>query len=123
MTAPVTIPPRFNGPPTSGNGGYSCGLLALQINCPSLVRLQHPPPLDTPLVLKRQGDGGVEMFDGTQLVGTAEPLQLELDVPPAPTLAQAEKASQMGKYGRKAVIDKYNWELESKKLVKIYNEI
>ena len=94
MTVQVTIPPRFNGPPTSGNGGYSCGLLALQINGPARVRLHHPPPLDTPLELKRQGDGRMEMLDGTQLVGTAEPSQLELEVPPAPTLAQAEKARE-----------------------------
>ena len=28
MTASASIPQRFNGPPTSGNGGYSCGILA-----------------------------------------------------------------------------------------------
>lgn len=30
-TQSVTIAPRFNGPPGSGNGGYVCGLMAERI--------------------------------------------------------------------------------------------
>ncbi len=32
-------------------------------------------------------------------------------------------AAEMGRNGRKAVLEKYNWETESKKLIKFYEEI
>ena len=32
-------------------------------------------------------------------------------------------AAEMGRNGRKAVLEKYNWEAESKKLIKFYEEI
>lgn len=89
----VSIPSRFNGPPDSGNGGYSCGVLAGYIDGPARVRLHVPPPLDTPLVVK-PGEGGlVQMYDGETLVGTALPAPLELDVPVAPSPEQAADAS------------------------------
>lgn len=94
MTATVSIAARFNGPPNSGNGGYCCGVLAAQVKGPARVRLHVPPPLDTPLSVSRHADGRVEMHDGEQLVGSAEPYPLDLEVPPAPTLAQAEKARE-----------------------------
>ena len=31
-------------------------------------------------------------------------------------------AAEMGRNGRKAVLEKYNWEAESKKLIKFYEE-
>jgi len=34
-----------------------------------------------------------------------------------------EEAKKMGENGRKAVLEKYNWENESKKLLKIYKEL
>ncbi|MFY1690123.1 hypothetical protein [Plantactinospora sp. WMMB782] len=55
------IPARFNGPPGSGNGGYSAGLFAHGES--GEVTLRMPPPLDTPLSLLgcqvRTGDGAV----------------------------------------------------------------
>ncbi len=94
MSAQISIPGRFNGPPTSGNGGYSCGVLAAYVEGPARVRLLLPPPLDTPLSVQHLGDGRVEMYDGDSLVGTAEPYPLDLAVPPAPTLDQAVKARE-----------------------------
>lgn len=92
MNVSVTIPSRFNGPPDSGNGGYSCGMLAAFIDGPARVRLHLPPPLDRPMVV-RNADGGLAMYDGDDRVATAVPLPLELDVPRAPTPAQAEDAA------------------------------
>lgn len=92
MEPRIVISSRFNGPPDSGNGGYSCGVLAAFIEGPARVRLHVPPPLDTPLDV-RPGEGeGVAMVDGDRLVGTAVPSPLELEVPPAPSLAEAEDA-------------------------------
>jgi glycosyltransferase involved in cell wall biosynthesis len=34
-----------------------------------------------------------------------------------------KEAKRMGENGRKAVLEKYNWENESKKLLKIYEEL
>ena len=93
MDQSVIIPSRFNGPPDSGNGGYSCGVLAGFIEGPARVRLHVPPPLDTPLEVRSGENGSVQMYDGDILVGTALPAALELDAPAAPSLQQAADAS------------------------------
>ena len=58
------MPSRFNGPPHSGNGGWTSGALATLLPAPRLaaaspvvqVRLSAPPPLDVPLqVAEREG--------------------------------------------------------------------
>jgi hypothetical protein len=43
------VPSRFNGPPASGNGGYSCGVVAGRFDGPCAVSLRRPVPLDQPL--------------------------------------------------------------------------
>jgi hypothetical protein len=43
----MIIPARFNGPPGSGNGGYSARIFAGGAQCE--VTLRMPPPLDTSL--------------------------------------------------------------------------
>ena len=92
MDTTAIIPSRFNGPPDSGNGGYSCGVLAAHIDGPARVRLHVPPPLDRPLEVRPTADGGVEMVDGENLVGTATPAPFDLEVPEAPTLEEARDA-------------------------------
>lgn len=92
MASSVTISSRFNGPPDSGNGGYSCGVLAAHIDGPARVRLHVPPPLDRALEVRPGADGGVEMLDGQTLVGTAAPSPFDLEVPAAPTVEQAKEA-------------------------------
>ncbi len=59
----VTLPTRFRGPPTSGNGGVAAGLYAclgdeiLGRPCRRLnVRLHRPPPLETPLPYRAAAD-------------------------------------------------------------------
>ena len=91
MNATLTIPGRYNGPPDSGNGGYSCGVLAAFIDGPARVRLSAPPPLDTALQV-RDEDGRIGLYQGEQLVGSAVTADLELDVPPAPPAADARAA-------------------------------
>lgn len=77
----ITISPRFCGPPSSGNGGYTSGLLAEQLNEPCSVTLRSPPPLDTPLALSKNAQGHVQLHHGKLLVAEAEPKKLELEVP------------------------------------------
>lgn len=94
MTAPdpsVTIARRFCGPPRSGNGGYVCGRVAEAIAGASAVRLKAPPPLEREMKLQQEG-GVVRMLDGDIVIAEGRSAELALDVPPAPTRAQAEAA-------------------------------
>jgi hypothetical protein len=47
----LIVPSRFNGPPASGNGGYSCGVVSARFDGPCAVSLRRPVPLDQPLDL------------------------------------------------------------------------
>jgi hypothetical protein len=90
----ITIAKRFCGPPTSGNGGYSCGRLAAYIDGPAEVTLRAPPPLETALRVERDG-AAVRLLQGSQLVGEARPAQaFALEVPPPPSWAEAEAAGR-----------------------------
>jgi hypothetical protein len=92
QTATITIPSKFNGPPGSANGGYSCGLVASVLGEGAEVTLRHPPPLDTPLLVTVDGQSA-EVRDGETLIATAEVVAWDLEVPPAPSLPEAEIAS------------------------------
>ena len=88
MQTQTTISARFNGPPASGNGGYSCGVLAAHITGPARIRLHVPPPLDTALRFVSTA-GGAEMYDGDTLVASGEATSLQLEVPNPPSEAEA----------------------------------
>lgn len=88
----AVISARFNGPPGSGNGGYSCGVLAAHIAGPARIRLHVPPPLDKPMRITDTEDGGVQMHDGDVLVGSGAAAILDLDIPAAPSLQVAKEA-------------------------------
>ncbi|UPT62457.1 MAG: hypothetical protein M0D54_19195 [Hyphomonadaceae bacterium JAD_PAG50586_4] len=89
----LTIAPRVNGPPASGNGGYVCGLLAREIDGPAEAALRVPPPLDKPLTVSRDG-ARVLLHDGAILVGEAKSTTLDLTAAPAPSLGQARDAAK-----------------------------
>jgi hypothetical protein len=89
----IVIEERFCGPPRSGNGGYVCGRLAPFIEGPVAIRLTAPPPIGRALRVER-GANRVRLFDGEEVIAEARAQALELDVPPAPSAAQAERASQ-----------------------------
>jgi hypothetical protein len=89
----VTIAQRFCGPPKSGNGGYSCGLLGKHIQGTCQVRLHQPPPLDKPLSISESA-GDWSLKDGEQLIGSAKPAELAMVPPAPPTLEQARSAQK-----------------------------
>ncbi len=72
MTAEILIDRRFCGPPDSGHGGYSCGVVAAHVEGPAVVTLRRPPPLGTPLAVVPVDDGLVQVFDGDELVAEGE---------------------------------------------------
>jgi hypothetical protein len=49
----MQIPSRYNGPPGTGNGGWSAGAFAVTSEVTGVpeVTLRMPPPLDTPMTL------------------------------------------------------------------------
>jgi hypothetical protein len=93
----LTIPARFNGPPASANGGYTCGLVAGLVGAEEVtVSLRLPPPLGKPLGVVREGER-VEVRDGETLIADGVPGELRLDVPEAIAPREAAAASQAGR--------------------------
>jgi hypothetical protein len=89
----IVIEERFHGPPGSGNGGYTCGLLAPFVREPAEVTLRRPPPLDRPLRVDCT-DARAELFDGEHLVAEAAPAAVEPpELPEPPSFAEAERAA------------------------------
>lgn len=93
----ITIDPRFNGPDHSGNGGYVCGLMALQVrgaDGPRTASLRLPPPLGQPLRWDR-GAGFASLLESPGVViGTATPGAFRADVLQSPTLAEAKAGAE-----------------------------
>jgi hypothetical protein len=94
----ITIPHRFNGPATTGNGGYSAGVIAALLgHAPGdavRVTLRRPPPLETELTVRHDGPA-VEVLAGDNLVAQAEPDGLpEDDAVPAIGFEEASAAAR-----------------------------
>jgi hypothetical protein len=88
MSTTITVEPRFNGPPDSGNGGYTCGLLAAAIDGPAEVTLRKPPPLDRAMRVHRDG-GRVLLVDGAELVAEARPIGPDWSIAPPASIDDA----------------------------------
>ena len=92
MAEPVVIHERFRGPDTSGNGGYSCGLIGREFDGPASVSLRVPPPLERALELHHGDNGKLELRDGDVVVAEGEPSELDLEVPEPPSAEEAGQA-------------------------------
>jgi hypothetical protein len=90
----LTVAARFRGPPASANGGYFAGLVATLAARTLTVRLRKPPPLDTEFTVAQEGAGGLQVLQGSELVGEAQPTVLELQVPRRPHYLEAVEASR-----------------------------
>jgi hypothetical protein len=95
---PLTIPSRFNGPPSSANGGYTCGRVAELVGAEEVaVSLRLPPPLERPLEVVRDGER-VELHDvDGALVAEGFPQALGLEVPDPVSPEEAAAASAAGR--------------------------
>ena len=100
--ANLSISSRFCGPPQSGNGGYTAGLLAshlrgqddseFSVKRSVEVCLRKPTPLDTKLSVIRTDDE-VHLMDGEELLAEAKLVEdLQLDVPKPVTFSEAKSA-------------------------------
>jgi hypothetical protein len=95
-TTQVTVARRFAGPPTSGNGGYTSGLLASYVarpDQPVTVTLRTPPPLETVLAVQHDtAAGSTRLQNGDSLVAEASTGSFTADPVPAVSLADARAA-------------------------------
>ncbi|MGC5309515.1 hypothetical protein [Micromonospora zamorensis] len=87
----MRIESRYNGPPGSGNGGWSAGVFATETGGsePVEVTLRRPPPLETELTLV---DGAVRDPSG-ELVAEVRPAGVVDAVVPPVDLATAVAAA------------------------------
>ncbi|MFI1185736.1 hypothetical protein [Streptomyces californicus] len=92
----LRIPPRYNGPPDSGHGGYVSGrfaaLAAAHQGAIATVTLAEPIPLDEPLTFV-PGTRRSTVTHGTRLVATVAPGRTPANPPPAVDPATARHAS------------------------------
>jgi hypothetical protein len=88
----IVLDARFRGPAESGNGGYTCGLVAGFLAGPVEVTLRRPPPLGTPLAVARAGKK-VTLTDDGLVIAEGVAARLDLDLPPPASYEQAEQAS------------------------------
>ena len=93
----VLIPGRYNGPPTSGNGGWVSGLVAshtpVTADAPAVsVRLRLPPPLDRELTLD-VGEPTV-LRDGEDVIATATAASTPAGPLPAPVTFDEARAAE-----------------------------
>ena len=101
MIETIAIARRFNGPPTTGNGGYSAGVVAALLDPASAgavqVTLRKPPPLETPLAVRHEGPT-VGVYDGDDVVASASSASLDpSDLVGGVPFAQASDAA--ARYG------------------------
>jgi hypothetical protein len=91
-TRRASIDRRFCGPPDSGNGGYSAGLLAAELGGAVEVTLRRPPPLARELTLTVEGDRAT-LRDDELLIAEARAATVALAPPMAPSFERARELS------------------------------
>ena len=91
----MIISGRYNGPPGTGNGGYTAGLVGgMLAPSPATVTLRRPPPLDVPLEVRKTDDGVLVVDADGQVIAEAQRAAAPAD-PVAPVSAQeAARAGQ-----------------------------
>ena len=109
------IDPRYNGPASSANGGYTAGLLANCLGGDAKVVLRSPPPLDTELKIVVNGSLATLNQQET-VIANAQKVKLDIDVPacPSPELIISSIDNYRAMKDRQGVT---NLELESEQLL------
>jgi hypothetical protein len=78
MSEVIQVSSFYHGPPDSGHGGYTSGLIAQFVGADTVeVTLRRPPPLDTPMPVSREGDR-VLVSAGDALIAEARPSGIDV---------------------------------------------
>ena len=99
MPQTISVPGRFNGPVTSGHGGYSSAVFARFVEGQAEITLRSPVPLDTRLDVIRD-ESSARVLNGETLVAEASAvpdLTLEVPEPVRVEEARAAKSRYRGK--------------------------
>ena len=99
----LVIPARYNGPPSSANGGWSAGSLATLLDGAACVtvRLRRPPPLETRLdVTVTDGSATAALPDGGGVVleATATEAAEHPGLAAVPRVGEGEAAAAASAY-------------------------
>jgi hypothetical protein len=93
MDDSLTIAERFCGPPGTANGGYLAGRLGALVGGEAEVTLRRATPVGRSLRVE-QRDGGVDLYDGEALTAQARSVSLDVEIPRAVSVAEAEAGSR-----------------------------
>lgn len=93
-TSGVAIGSLYNGAVNAANGGYICGLLASYIDGDAEVRINSSFPVEKSLQAVATAAGGIAMYLGDTLLGSARPTSVELDIPLPPDYETARRAGE-----------------------------
>ena len=88
----IVIAKRFCGPPDSGNGGYSSGLIANALSQDAECTLRKPIPIERELLIEARPDGAV-LLDNREVVIECRAAKVELHPHSPPSLTEAQEAA------------------------------
>ena len=86
------VAPRFCGPPGSGNGGYTVGMLGKHVGREVEVTLKRPIPLDEALQVRIDERSGATLDQHGTEIASARRADLDIDIPDAVSFSQASAA-------------------------------
>ncbi len=92
----IRVTQRFCGPPASGNGGYTCGMLAKTLPGAAAVEctIRKPIPIERELRVELR-EGKAILLDGDEAVIEAAATDYEFELPHGVGLAAAKSAMSM----------------------------
>ena len=90
-THPESVGRRFCGPPGSGNGGYTVGMLAKHLGAEVEVTLKRPIPLDAALEVVMRGTSAGLSHRGDE-IASARVAELDVDIPEPVSFQHAASA-------------------------------
>lgn len=83
---------RFCGPPGSGNGGYTVGMIGKHLENDVEVTLKRPIPVDATMQVVADPTGVAALVHADTEIASARVVELDLDIPEAITFAEAAAA-------------------------------
>lgn len=92
MSSPIRIARRFCGPPDSGNGGYSSGMLASLLATTCECTLRKPIPLERDLQTESSAEVA-RLLDGGEVIIEAVPAKIGTPEHDPVSLQEAEQAA------------------------------
>ena len=88
----ASVASRFNGPPNSGNGGYTVGMVGKRLGQEVEVTLKRPIPVDEAMQVVADPAGVASLLHADAEIASARVVELDLDIPEAITFSQAAAA-------------------------------